>query len=403
MKHRAIATLILTVGLPTALLAQEENRVGFSVGAYPVVEPRTYGAGYDVFSMLDEDPASGWAGPKGDLGPHVMVLALPARTTLTALEFDIKSVDGAGRGAKGVTVEISDQSDSTGYRPVLRATLRDAADGHRFPVQASVPGRWLRLTIAGNQGDADYTELMGFRGFGSAEPAAALPDVSGAFETIYGLFHIKQQGSAVIGCYEHDGGLLEGTIEGRVMQLTWREEGGGADQGPAVMIFRPDGSSFRGLWWYVGGGKGTPQGRWDGTRKSSEVGTCPHWTGSVGGEMHRTLESSGRTRLYGILFDIDAATIRPESKAVLDEVAQVLSTEPAWKLLIEGHTDAQGSDPHNQELSDTRAQAVRAALIARGVDAARLRAVGFGESKPVADNATAMGRAQNRRVELVRE
>jgi outer membrane protein OmpA-like peptidoglycan-associated protein len=88
---------------------------------------------------------------------------------------------------------------------------------------------------------------------------------------------------------------------------------------------------------------------------------------------------------------------------VLDEVATLLAGELSWKLLIEGHTDAQGEADHNQRLSEARAAAVRDGLVERGVAAARLRTVGFGESRPVGDNATEVGRAQNRRVELVRE
>jgi OOP family OmpA-OmpF porin len=123
----------------------------------------------------------------------------------------------------------------------------------------------------------------------------------------------------------------------------------------------------------------------------------------VSSELRRTLAAERRAKLYGILFDVNAATIRSESNAVLDEVASLMKTEATWKLLIEGHTDAQGTDASNQQLSESRAQAVQAALVSRGIEAARLRAQGFGESKPVGDNATSLGRAQNRRVELVRE
>jgi outer membrane protein OmpA-like peptidoglycan-associated protein len=123
----------------------------------------------------------------------------------------------------------------------------------------------------------------------------------------------------------------------------------------------------------------------------------------VGGELHRTLTVARRVQLNGILFDTDAATIRAVSRAVLDEVASLLAAETSWKLLVEGHTDAQGDEGHNQRLSESRAAAVRDELIRRGVDAARLRAAGYGETRPVGDNATEIGRAQNRRVELVRE
>jgi outer membrane protein OmpA-like peptidoglycan-associated protein len=119
--------------------------------------------------------------------------------------------------------------------------------------------------------------------------------------------------------------------------------------------------------------------------------------------MSSTRTVARRVQLNGMLFDTDAATIRAVSHAVLDEVASLLAAETSWKLLVEGHTDAQGDVAHNQRLSESRAAAVRDELIRRGVDAARLRAAGYGATRPVGDNATEIGRALNRRVELVRE
>jgi len=169
-----------------------------------------------------------------------------------------------------------------------------------------------------------------------------------------------------------------------------------------VMVFSPDGRAFRGFWWYSGNEPKLPDGEWNGSRKSASVGSCPHWSGSVGGELTKTLSSTGRARVYGILFDLDSATIRPESKPVLDEVVASLKAEPTWQLTIEGHTDATGSAEHNRVLSQQRADAVKAHLVAAGIDAGRLKTAGFGASQPVADNATELGRSQNRRVELVR-
>jgi len=102
---------------------------------------------------------------------------------------------------------------------------------------------------------------------------------SGTFESDYGLFHLRQQGTALVGCYEHDGGLLEGSIDGRVMKLTWREDGGPGDQGPALMIVTPDGKAFRGFWW-AGDAEQTANGAgtWDGKWQSAAVGSCPHWS-----------------------------------------------------------------------------------------------------------------------------
>lgn len=85
---------------------------------------------------------------------------------------------------------------------------------------------------------------------------------------------------------------------------------------------------------------------------------------------------------------------------VLDAVAGILMRYPEMQIRIEGHTDDRGSDSHNLELSQSRAEAVRAYLVQSGVDSGRLAAQGFGESQPLEDNATADGRAANRRVEF---
>jgi hypothetical protein len=223
LPHVVLALAVLLV--PATLPGQEQNRLTLAVGAFPVVEPRSYGNGWDVFAMLDDDPTTGGANPAGDMGPHALVLELPTRTTLSAFEFDNKSVDGARRGAKEIVVAVSDISPDTGFRDVLRASLLDGTDGQRFAAQAAIAGRWLRVSILSNQGDAQYTELMTLRGFGRAEPVAALPDISGTYTTDYNDFHVRQQGSAFVGCYEHRGGLLDGTVEGRVMRLTWRQDG----------------------------------------------------------------------------------------------------------------------------------------------------------------------------------
>jgi outer membrane protein OmpA-like peptidoglycan-associated protein len=168
------------------------------------------------------------------------------------------------------------------------------------------------------------------------------------------------------------------------------------------MVFSPNGTTFRGYWWRSGNELKLPDGEWNGTKKSAAVGSCPHWSGSVSGELTKTLSSTGRARVYGILFDLDSATLRPESKPVLDEVAASLEAQPDWRLTIEGHTDSTGNAEHNQVLSQQRADAVKAYLVAAGFDGSRLQTAGLGASQPVADNATELGRSQNRRVELVR-
>jgi len=116
--------------------------------------------------------------------------------------------------------------------------------------------------------------------------------------------------------------------------------------------------------------------------------------------MEAEIAKSGYCSIYGILFDTAKATIQPPSEKCLTEMVKLLKNNPAWKLQVEGHTDNVGGKEVNAKLSQSRAEAVRAWLVAHGVDSARLSAKGFGDSKPVADNATEDGRAKNRRVDL---
>jgi OmpA-OmpF porin, OOP family len=113
------------------------------------------------------------------------------------------------------------------------------------------------------------------------------------------------------------------------------------------------------------------------------------------------LQAVGRAALY-IEFDTNKAELKPEGRKAVDQVAALLKSDAALKLSIEGHTDDVGGAAQNKPLSLARAQAVLTALTAQGIDAKRLRAVGHGQDKPVADNKTEAGRARNRRVELVR-
>jgi OmpA-OmpF porin, OOP family len=105
--------------------------------------------------------------------------------------------------------------------------------------------------------------------------------------------------------------------------------------------------------------------------------------------------------LGDVLFDTGAATLKPGAATTIDRLAQFMRDYPERAVRIEGHTDAAGSDEANQALSERRAQAVREALVARGLDAARIATLGYGEARPIAGNDTPGGRQQNRRVEIV--
>lgn len=116
------------------------------------------------------------------------------------------------------------------------------------------------------------------------------------------------------------------------------------------------------------------------------------------------IEKHGSADLHAIYFAFASATLRAESDVALSAVAEMLRRNPEWRVAIHGHTDNIGNDPANLKLSKARASAVLRALTGRwGIDAARMSADGFGESAPVADNKTPVGRARNRRVEIVKQ
>jgi outer membrane protein OmpA-like peptidoglycan-associated protein len=105
--------------------------------------------------------------------------------------------------------------------------------------------------------------------------------------------------------------------------------------------------------------------------------------------------------LGDVLFDTGRAQLNPGSARKLDQLAQFLTDHPERRVQIDGFTDSVGTDSYNQDLSQRRADAVRSALISRGVDSSRIGSQGYGKGFPVADNNDSGGRQLNRRVEVV--
>lgn len=119
-------------------------------------------------------------------------------------------------------------------------------------------------------------------------------------------------------------------------------------------------------------------------------------------ELLQELNKNGFVTLY-INFDTGKADLKQDGVAAVKEIATLLKTNPTLKLSVEGHTDNVGDAASNKKLSEARAKSVTTAIVASGIEAARLSAAGFGQDKPVADNRTEEGRAKNRRVELVKK
>ncbi|PID37807.1 MAG: hypothetical protein CR966_00345 [Pseudomonadales bacterium] len=118
-------------------------------------------------------------------------------------------------------------------------------------------------------------------------------------------------------------------------------------------------------------------------------------------EMTEQIDKSGKMVL-NINFDSAKATIKKSDVSLIDEIYKMMRKDPTLKLSIEGYTDSSGAKAMNQKLSTARAREVKAELEKKGIEANRLKASGYGESKPIASNDSAEGRAKNRRVELVK-
>jgi outer membrane protein OmpA-like peptidoglycan-associated protein len=119
-------------------------------------------------------------------------------------------------------------------------------------------------------------------------------------------------------------------------------------------------------------------------------------------ELKKALDADGKVILHGILFDLDRATLKQESEKQLNPMVTLMIRHPELKLEIQGHTDNQGKDDYNMNLSKNRAETVSSYLKLFGINKNRLVTKGFGESRPIASNDTEEGRAQNRRVELIK-
>jgi outer membrane protein OmpA-like peptidoglycan-associated protein len=118
-------------------------------------------------------------------------------------------------------------------------------------------------------------------------------------------------------------------------------------------------------------------------------------------DLKAAVARNGSVAVYGIHFDTASAKLRPDSIASLNEILQLIKTSPGSRWIIAGHTDNQGGAAYNLGLSSDRAHSVVTWLKGHGIDGSRLSAQGFGLTRPIADNATASGRALNRRVEVL--
>jgi outer membrane protein OmpA-like peptidoglycan-associated protein len=394
-----LGVALVAVSVAVAAGAQAPTRtdlLDLVSGAVVISASSSYGGAWGPLNLIDGGSDQGWCSEGSAAFPHAIVVELPQAYAVASVAVDNTNAQDSGYpgiSAKGVTVYGSSSSASTGWTKLV---FFDALAGKRKEVTLAKPAtaQWLKFEIVSNWGNAEYTELMELEAYG--EPVGPPPqvDIAGVYETTYDLMLLEQEGSRVWGCYDCCGiGQLTGSLTGRVLQFEWREDEG-TDVGTAIMVLSAAGDALNGVYFR----QGQVQGEWSGHRAPGERARC---TVLRAGGLAERLEATGRAVVYGIYFDSDLANLKPESNATLEEIVAALQAQPSLKLQVAGHTDSTNTDAYNLKLSQQRADAVVAWLVGREVAPTRLTAKGFGEAQPVADNATAAGRALNRRVELV--
>ena len=342
-----------------------------------------------AYGLLDDDPGSNWY--THPTGTYVLVLALPRRTQLKKLLWQ--------GDAKKVVVEVSDDPSGKGaFQKIAEGAVSSGDAPKPLAVTKEVPARSVRFTV---EMDQEHSHNHDVKGYGTKlDDPPWTKNATGVFSPTENELSLKQEGSIVTGCFGTeqisavvDGPIVKGTLLGNDGKTIY----------PALLNLSPDGSRAVLFTFHEG-----TMSTFGGPRKSATPGSCAQWTEKKPGAapvdpIAADIEKFGRARVYGIRFDTDSDVIKPESKAVLDRVVAVLKAKPDWKLTIEGHTDDTATPQHNQGLSERRAKAVEKWLEERGIAGTRLTPVGLGQTKPIAPNKTSIGRAENRRVELVKQ
>ncbi|MCO5090897.1 OmpA family protein [Bosea sp. (in: a-proteobacteria)] len=426
MNRSILCVLVLAMfGFMTSMVAGQsvadgslppppEDLFAFSAGARFVQKPADADyadMAYTPYALIDETPSSETRAEGGK--PATYVLELPEKTELSLIAFDSAGMGIPEKSVRRLTVEISDTAPDRDFRPVLEVELAMDRNDQRFELVKKPVGRWVRLTFLSNHGAENYG-MTGFRGYGRRlTETAGIENVSGTYEGAsgWGRVRLKQEGTRVVGCFEYRSGLIAAGVEGRLLKgemIEHEDDGSVSRRSLALFAFAPGNKSLFAL------SRSTESNPdygydafWSATKQSNDIGDCPAikgWrTAAARSQLEETLQSSGRARLDGINFEFNSATIQPASFGLLDQVADMLHSRKDWRIRLEGHTDSIGSASFNKDLSMRRAVAVRSYLAAKGVDSQRLGANGFGSGNPVASNETQGGRAQNRRVEIVRE
>ena len=292
-------------------------------------------------------------------------------------------------------IEGSAESATAGFVPLGQLEAAETGES-LITTTGAAPVRWLRFTIDSAHNDAPWVYLGDVVAYGAQTPPT--PDFTGVYRVRSREYvELRQDGASIGGCFieaaGHAVGDLTGDVVDGVARVRWRRTDIEGISGPALLVIDSRG--------HMNGVRYRDRSRmqWSGEPDTGATTQCSE-IAPPENPVSDALQEEGVARIYGILFDFDKATLRPESASALRQLLAALESNPSMDVDIEGHTDAVGDDAYNLALSERRAQSVVAWLADNGIAVSRLKAVGRGETMPVASNDTADGRALNRRVEV---
>lgn len=429
---QASAPVAASASAPLAPKPAATDVVSLAAGAFVTNFGVTEGRWIRAFNGVVEPYTSGFSMPMGEKGQsnHLdVLLARPAIVDSVGYQADPRAIDTPKR----IEIAVSDAAQGEDFHvvktiaPDMPAELPKSGiyDEVKIRLDAPVHARRLRITYVGNHDERNNStnhSLAQFHAYGHFEGEAPQRDISGVYSfpngavvpSQNGYLVLHQSGNSIEGCTldattgNGPGGLvvkavlgtLVGGLEDGVFRFV-RTDAGQSEGVPGFIVVGPERKDET-LAYAALLKPGEFKEELGQKTDRGQVPCAPTGKPPVD-PIDQELTQHGRMALYGINFDFDSAKLRGNSVPVLDKVAAWLKAHPDAKLEIEGHTDDSGTAAHNQTLSQGRADAAKAYLVSAGIAADRLTAAAFGATKPLAPNDSETHRAQNRRVEIVKQ
>lgn len=364
----------LVIAAAVVAAAPDVNMLALEAGTVIIESSPSYGGAWTAEALADGSSATGFCGPQGTKGPFHFTFELEQRSVLTAVEVDNAGTEeGSYTGISAAVVEVwvsGAQSDS----PTKVATVKVPKGGKaRAVLPKDTLGRFVKLVVPGNHGNAQYTELMEVSVLGHPlEPTPApTRNIAGTWSLDDGVIRISADGASVSGCVSraNDAWRFRGTLAGHVAKV--QVESLDRTRGNATLVVSSDGTRLRGR--YQLGSFGS----WSASRKEGAPIDCELLFAQA--SLARRLDSAREpVALLGVGFNADDSA-QLEANDDLSALAAILTSRPSARvtLMVLGKTDG---SPDELKHSERRATSIANALLKKGVPPERVE-LGFGLMK----------------------